>query len=915
MKPSQTAADPATGGETHHTLVKLTTREAHRDMHKDNPNRTLGVDETTRRLAAIVESSQDAIISQDLNGTIQTWNREAEQMFGYAADEAIGRPVALIIPQDRLPEEQEVDARIRHGESVNHFETWRLKKGGARVPVSITASPVFDAAGRVIGASTIARDVQERLAADAVLLDLESRERDLQQRLFALVAASRTLFASPRVEDVVPAVVGLAQTMIAADAYAIWRLDSPTAAWQIAASLGISDDFASRLVHLPCGDDVNAVPVDEPLACPDLQDVPMPDERSQAYRQEGIVSMLAAPMAIGGRAVGTVVFYFRTPHEFSDVEMHAARSLSNLAAAAITTAELCDEQRRSREQADRATGQAAFLAEAGTALASSLDYEQTLRTVANLAVPQVADWCAVDVVNEQGEIERLAVAHSDPDKVELARTIQRRYPEPPDAAGGIRHAIRTGTPALYSEITDEMLAAGALDAEHARALMALQIRSVIIAPLTVHGRTFGALTFVQAESGRRYGERDARFAQELAYRAALAVENARAYRQANAANRAKDEFLATLSHELRTPLNAVLGWVRMLRSGSLSEAKVQRALEVIERNATAQLELVEDLLDVSRIITGKLRLEIGPVDLAAAIGAAVEAIQPAATAKRIAVSVETGAVPDPITGDRARLQQAVWNLLSNAIKFTPPGGRVGVTARRTDGDVEIEVSDTGEGIEPSVLPYVFDRFRQGESGTTRVHTGLGLGLAIVRHIVELHGGRAAVASDGKGRGATFRLSLPVVQAGRVGGAHAGTDQRRRVTAWPSLAGVRALIVDDDPDAAELLSEGLRGQGASVVAVPGAAAAFRAFQAERPDIVLSDIAMPNEDGLALIQRIRALPSDRGGRVPAIAVSAYARADDRERSLEAGFQLHVSKPIDIEQLVAAIASLAGHSNHGA
>jgi len=428
-------------------------------------------------------------------------------------------------------------------------------------------------------------------------------------------------------------------------------------------------------------------------------------------------------------------------------------------------------------------------------------------------------------------------------------------------------------------------------------------------PLTAHRRTFGALTFVYADSGRTYSDVDFRFAHDMAYRAALAVENARAYRQVQAANRAKDEFLATLSHELRTPLNAVLGWARMLRGGAVSKEKMARAFEVVERNALAQLDLVEDLLDLSRVITGKFRLDVQPVDLTATINAAVEAIQPAATAKGITVKVDAGPEESLISGDEARLQQVIWNLLSNAIKFTLRGGRVTVTLRRQESQFEIEVSDTGEGIEPGVLPYVFDRFRQGDSGTTRTHQGLGLGLAIVRHIVELHGGRVDVASPGKGQGATFMISLPFVQPVRIVAVKSGREvaipARRPYAA--ALFGVRALVVDDDSDTRELLAEVLRSRGVVVTAAASVEEGLAALDREVPDILLSDIAMPDRDGFDLIRRVRERPADRGGHVPAVAITAYARPEDTERSLASGYQMHVTKPVDMDELLATVASL--------
>jgi len=828
------------------------------------------LDAAARRLAAIVEFSDDAIISKDLNGIVTSWNLAAERMFGYTAVEAVGRSITLIVPADRLFEEEHVLREIRAGRAVDHFETMRQRKDGTLLPISLTISPIRDNDGRVVGASKIARDVSERRRAEEALAAAEARHADLRQRLVALVAASGTLFGSPKMHDVLPALVVLARTLLRADGYAVWLLDQREKQWRIGASHGISEAFSRMLVESFRGEDVSAVAFTEPLIVSSVADTPLLEDRARALRQEGIESMMAVPLTIGGHGTGTLVFYYRTPHEFDEVEVQTARALGNLAAAAITSAELFEAQRRSREQAERANRQTAFLAEASAALGSSLDYEETLRTVAQLAVPQIADWCAVDVVDEHGEVQRLAVSHIDSAQAS-------------SAGSAVAEVIGFGT--------------------------ALMRPNVIVVPLTAHRRTFGALTFVYADSARTYSDVDFRFAHDMAYRAALAVENARAYRQVQAANRAKDEFLATLSHELRTPLNAVLGWARMLRGGAVSQEKMSRAFEVVERNALAQLDLVEDLLDLSRVITGKFRLDVQPVNLTATINAAVEAIQPAAAAKGITVKVDAGSDESLISGDEARLQQVIWNLLSNAIKFTLRGGRVIVTLRRQESQFEIEVSDTGEGIEPAVLPYVFDRFRQGDSGTTRTHQGLGLGLAIVRHIVELHGGRVDVASPGKGQGATFMISLPFVQPVRIAAVKSGRDvvipARRPYTA--ALSGVRALVVDDDSDTRELLAEVLRSRGVVVTAASSVEEGLAALDREVPDILLSDIAMPDRDGLDLIRRVRERPADRGGHVPAVAITAYARPEDTERSLASGYQMHVTKPVDMDELIATVASL--------
>ena len=827
-------------------------------------------DAAARRLAAIVEFSDDAIISKDLNGIVTSWNLAAERMFGYAAAEAVGQSITLIVPAERLSEEEHVLREIRAGRTVDHFETMRQRKDGTQLPISLTISPIRDNDGRVVGASKIARDITDRRRAEAALAAAEAQQADLRQRLVALVAASGTLFGSPKMHDVLPALVVLARTLLRADGYAVWLLEPRVKQWRIGASHGISEAFSRVLVESFRGEDVSAVAFTEPLIVTSIADTPLLEDRARALREEGIESMMAVPLTIGGDGTGTLVFYYRTPHEFDEVEVQTARALGNLAAAAITSAELFEAQRRSREQAERANRQTAFLAEASAALGSSLDYEETLRTVAQLAVPQIADWCAVDVVDEHGEVQRLAVSHIDSAQAS-------------SAGSAVADVIGFGT--------------------------ALMRPDMIVVPLTAHRRTFGALTFVYADSGRTYSDVDFRFAHDMAYRAALAVENARAYRQVSAANRAKDEFLATLSHELRTPLNAVLGWARMLRGGAVSKEKMSRAFEVVERNALAQLDLVEDLLDLSRVITGKFRLDVQPVNLTGTINAAVEAIQPAATAKGITVKVDAGPDESLISGDEARLQQVIWNLLSNAIKFTLRGGRVTVTLRRHESQFEIEVSDTGEGIEPAVLPYVFDRFRQGDSGTTRTHQGLGLGLAIVRHIVELHGGRVDVTSPGKGQGATFVISLPFVQPPRMAAVKSGREvvipPRRPYAA--ALSGVRALVVDDDSDTRELLAEVLRSRGVVVTAAASVEEGLAALDREVPDVLLSDIAMPDRDGFDLIRLVRERPADRGGHVPAVAITAYARPEDSERSLTSGYQMHVTKPVDMDELIATVASL--------
>jgi PAS domain S-box-containing protein len=386
--------------------------------------------------------------------------------------------------------------------------------------------------------------------------------------------------------------------------------------------------------------------------------------------------------------------------------------------------------------------------------------------------------------------------------------------------------------------------------------------------------------------------------------------------EAEAANRAKDEFLATVSHELRTPLNAIVGWGRMIRNTKMDEKGLAHALDIIERNAKLQAQLIDDLLDVSRIISGKLRLTVMPVELPPIIEAALDVIRPAAEAKNIRLQVMLDSNAGLVSGDPDRLQQVIWNLLSNAVKFTQKGGRVQVTLEQLDSHVLITVSDTGKGIAAEFLPYVFDRFRQADSSITRLHGGLGLGLAIVRQLVDLHGGSVQAQSPGEGQGATFSLQLPVIIAHGSGRFALNAEEANASSAAlqggfgssPSLEGLAVLVVDDDPDARDLLKAILEERKAQVTTVASAAEAYETSEWLRPNVIISDIGMPGEDGYSLIRTVRLKEArDRQGWKPAIALTAHARVEDRLRALSAGYQAHVAKPVEPAELVAVIASL--------
>ena len=385
--------------------------------------------------------------------------------------------------------------------------------------------------------------------------------------------------------------------------------------------------------------------------------------------------------------------------------------------------------------------------------------------------------------------------------------------------------------------------------------------------------------------------------------------------EAEAANQAKDVFLATVSHELRTPLAAMLGYVRLLRTGRLNAQQTTEALEALNRNVQAQAQLVNDLLDISRIISGKFNLEVNPVDPLAAIEAALDVVRPAAEAKAISLEARLEPVNGLIYGDLVRLQQVFWNLLSNAVKFTPPGGRVEIRLQRSGSQLEVSVTDNGQGIAPEFLPLVFDPFRQADGSANRKQEGLGLGLAIVRHLVEMHGGQVQANSAGLGQGASFTVWLPLLEAKQaVSEASELSDFAEETNEdFPALKGINILVVDDTPDVREVLSVLLGQQGAEVKTASSAAEAIRIFEQWRPDVLISDIGLPGEDGYSLIAKIRALAPERGGRVPALALTAYAQAQDRDRALAAGFQLHIPKPVDPAELAQAIASLTSQSSY--
>ena len=549
----------------------------------------------------------------------------------------------------------------------------------------------------------------------------------------------------------------------------------------------------------------------------------------------------------------------------------------------------------------RERAQLGFWTSISSQLVAELDYEATLHKVASLPVPFLADWSLLHIPHENGTCRCIPGRHVDQLRQPLLDRLATEGPSLLPSASCVSDALNTARRQMFTsdstDIATRLLGPGA----HVDLIRTLGAEALVVVPLTIGSRVFAALSLMSGVPGR-YNGTEAAVLDDVARRFAVAIDRARLYRETQEASRLKDEFLATLSHELRTPLNAILGWARILRTRHL-DAGTDRAAEVIERNADALTRLVEDLLDVSSIITGKLTLDAHPIDLPIVLGAALDSISPAARAKGIELLHQIEATA-PIVGDEHRLQQVFWNLLSNAVKFTGSGGTITVIVTHSGDTVTTSVSDTGVGIRREVLPFVFDRFRQEDASTTRSQRGLGLGLAIVRHIVESHGG-SVKAHSVEGKGTTIEVQLPATEPIADGALVRSEDVLVQQTAGPMLVGVRVLIVDDDPDARDLVAEIIRAEGGIAVTAASSPEALEAMTSFEPDVLIADIGLPDEDGYQFIRRVRARTVSR--QPVAVALTGYARVEDRARALSAGYEEHVAKPVQPPTLVQILRDL--------
>ena len=776
-------------------------------------NESLTIELLKSQLEAISESTDQAIISLTLDGTVLTWNPAAEVLFGYAAPEMIGKPFLSLIPPDRLDQESQVFELARHGQGVQRYEANRVRKDGCSIPVDVTLSPVKDSMGRTLSILKIAKDLTERKK-------LGRAERD--QLFLASIVNS------------------------AEDAIVSKDLNGIITSWNKAAEkmFGYSDlEMIGNSVAI-------LIPSDHHDEEPLILDRIRRGERIEHYDTQRI------------RKDGRIIHVSLTVSPITD-------RMGRVIGASKIARDITERKRLEKAERDQLF-LAAIVSSADDAIISK-DLNGIV-TSWNPAAERLFGYTAEEMIGKP--IATLIPADHSNEEPEILSRIRR--------GERIEH-YETKRVRKDGRIIDVALAVSPIRDSLRRIIGASKIA------------------------------RDITEQKRAAAREREALSQARqAIRHAEEASRAKDEFIATVSHELRTPMTSILGWTRMLINGQLPAESQQKALQTIDRNARAQAQLIEDLLDISRIVSGKLRVEIKSIDIGAVISAAVEAVRPAAEAKRIRIQTVVSSGAGPILGDADRLQQVVWNLLSNAIRFTPPEGFVQINLQRVESQIELRVSDNGIGIKPEFLPHIFNRFTQADSSITRSHGGLGMGLAIVKSLVELHGGVVSASSPGEGQGAVFTIKLPM--------SAIWPDPRKEVPLSESpvgaglkprdeLVGLKILVVDDEPDTCDLLRYVFNESGGIVQTANSVREALELFDQWQPDLLVSDISMPEIDGYELIRILR---QERRSQIPAVALTAMARIDDRVRALTAGYQMHVSKPVQPGELTSIVAGLVGLVN---
>lgn len=810
----------------------------------------------------------------DTDFCVESWNPAAREIFGFSLEEVKGQhALQLFVPPEAQSAVGEIWQRLLQGDTAAHSVNENLARDGRRIICQWSNTPLLDRHGLVSGVLSMVQDITNRVRAEEDLRFSEERFRNTFEQ----------------------AAVGVA------------HVDNEGRFLQVNRKLSEILRYSRQ----------------EMLSGMRFGDITHPDDMERenvlfekAFQAHSVTTTYALEKRFLDKN-GRVVWCSVTASfvKCREAEPYFVMVIEDIAA------------RKQAEWSQR------FLAEATSAFAASLDYEATLRTMARLCVEELADFCIVDLVGrgvavdwpegEESRVRRVAGWHRDTAKKPLVDKLLSYVPRL-DAGWPSADAFASGRTVYLENCSDEFLRATTDDAEHFELVQDLDVRSCLIVPLVARGRVIGLVKLCNS-TAHSFDRHEIALVEELMRRASLALENAHLYgeaqkarREAEAASRAKDEFLAVVSHELRTPLTPILGWVSTLLDSELSnnfDSETRRhALEAIQQGAEIQSQIIDDLLDVSRIISGNSHLHKHPTRLCQVIEAAVTASQHAAQKKNIEIFVCLEVESAVVQGETRRLQQVIGNLLSNAIKFTPSGGRVEVHLAADTENAQIKVSDNGIGIDKTFLPYVFDRFTQADTTASRSYGGLGLGLAIVRHLVELHGGTIEVRSAGLSQGATFTVTLPLVLAPHSAIPSTVLQENSKpekpldeATSAAKLVGLKFLIIDDESATRDMLSHIFKSAGAVMETADSASAAREILARWQPDLILSDIGMPDEDGYTFIKFVRSLHSADGGMIPAIALTAYARPQDCESALNAGFQMYLTKPVSPTDLIAAVLEL--------
>jgi PAS domain S-box-containing protein len=904
-------------------------------------------------LAAIVESSDDAILSKDTDGIIQSANAATERIFGYSAAELVGKSVRVLVPPELHPQEDEILARIRRGERIDHFETVRLTKDNRRIDISLTVSPVRDASGRVIGASKIVRDITER-----------TRARATQARLAAIVASSTDAIVTKDLNGIIHSCNQACEQMFG---YGEAELVGRSVLVLIPPERHAEEDMilskvrrGERIDHFetvrlakdgrrldislaisPIKDDRGNIIGVAKIARDITEQKRL--ERELAAQQERLRVTLAS---IGDAVIacdidGRVTFLNQSAeamtgwpaseaagrglHEvFKIVNERTREPVQNPASLVMRSGHIVGLANHTvlihRDGSERPIADSAAPIRDGAGIVAGavlVFRDVTEQRRAEDALAEQREWLettiesigdAVIATDMQGRIafmnpvaERLTSWSLDDARgrqcAEVFRIVNERTRKVVDSP--VQRVLAEGVTVGLANHT-VLIAKDGVERPIDDSGAPIRSRS---------GRIVGVVLVFRDITERRRAEADRHTVSAERERLLEAERAARS--EAERASRVKDEFVAMVSHELRTPLNAILGWTHLMSQSREDRDILRRGLDVIIRNTRVQAQLISDLLDMSRIVSGKLRLTIEKVDLKPLVEGAIDTVQQSADAKSIPIRRQIEPT-NAIAGDPSRLQQIVWNLLWNAVKFTPEGGTIVVGLRQRDFDVELTVTDTGVGIRPEFLPHIFDRFEQGNPAITRRFGGLGLGLAIVKHLVDLHGGTIGAESEGEGKGARFTVLLPTgsaveTAAGGTTASEHGATGMEDVGPDP-LQGMRILVVEDEKDTLDFVSRFLVSCGAEVVVATSAAQALALLPGAHVNVLISDIGLPDVDGYELLREVRRMDASAAGGIPAIALTAYARAEDRLLAFRAGFQAHVAKPVDPNELLGTIVDLA-------